>query len=368
MRYDDASAWCREVVSGGHVMLFDPDMFHSELTKASKQFDIPYESLHSFLRNVHLIHIKRTHHWVRSQLFVEQPHYLQAYTTTGTSTTATTATQEGDTRRSILEMARHLNHPPYMMARLVVEHMVCNTTTTTTTGPSKKFVTEAMRDPMNKLGTLEAIDPQYHSSQSFPSNTTKQPSVVKVDAFSGRPVPLPSQPVTRLATEVMEAIDSDPMYGPRQDRERHFVGLEHELMLEQSLRAMGIPFETETELRIRGTPRTPDILFSCPVGIRVPKRNENTFEWKVVCWIDSKALFGDVHTHRTSVLPQAETYVHRFGPGLVLYWFGHAPIERLGDGHGDVVIAGWNVPTCFMLPTGELASHGTTNSTVSFDG
>jgi len=79
-------------------------------------------------------------------------------------------------------------------------------------------------------------------------------------------------------------------------------------------------------------------------------------------------LFGDVHTHRTSVLPQAETYVHRFGPGLVLYWFGHAPIERLGDGHGDVVIAGWNVPTCFMLPTGELASHGTTNSTVSFDG
>jgi len=79
--------------------------------------------------------------------------------------------------------------------------------------------------------------------------------------------------------------------------------------------------------------------------------------WKMVCWIDSKALFGDVNTHQTSVLPQAEAYVHRFGPGLVLYWFGHAPIERLGDGHGDVAVTGWSVPQVLMLPTGELIGN-----------
>lgn len=71
------------------------------------------------------------------------------------------------------------------------------------------------------------------------------------------------------------------------------------------------------------------------------------YVWKMVCWIDSKALFGDVNTHQASVLPQAEAYVHRFGPGLVLYWFGHAPIERLGDGHGDVAVTGWEVPQLF---------------------
>ena len=92
-----------------------------------------------------------------------------------------------------------------------------------------------------------------------------------------------------------------------------------------------IPFETEAELRVRGTAKTPDILLSCPVGIRVRKRNElsspsvmneevieapiasspnpnseftgaadgydnnnnddidgDLYEWKIICWIDSK--------------------------------------------------------------------------------
>ena len=70
----------------------------------------------------------------------------------------------------------------------------------------------------------------------------------------------------------------------------------------------------------------------------------------------NQALFGDVKTHNESVLPQAESFVHRFGPGLILYWFGHAPIERLGDGHGDVLVTGWNLPEEFMLPTGEIAT------------
>ena len=46
-----------------------------------------------------------------------------------------------------------------------------------------------------------------------------------------------------------------------------------------------------------------------------PAKQEHTL-------LTNKALFGDVETHTNNVLPQVETYVHRFGPGLVLYWFG----------------------------------------------
>jgi hypothetical protein len=106
---------------------------------------------------------------------------------------------------------------------------------------------------------------------------------------------------------------------------------------------------------------------SCPIAVPVPnnktstKQNDNNEDeqqeqdWKVICWIDSKALFGDVYTHNTSVLPQAESYVHRFGPGLVLYWFGHAPLERLKN-DDDVLILGWQLPNKIMLPTGKVIS------------
>ena len=70
-----------------------------------------------------------------------------------------------------------------------------------------------------------------------------------------------------------------------------------------------IPFETEEELRVRGNAKTPDILLSCPVGVRVRRKglqgpvyadldsgeegdidldDDAVYEWKTVCWIDSK--------------------------------------------------------------------------------
>ena len=82
-----------------------------------------------------------------------------------------------------------------------------------------------------------------------------------------------------------------------------------------------IPFETENDLRIKGTARTPDVLLSTPVGMKVPKRSstsrkllldesdgqlakgkdtsnedgEEEYEWKVVCWIDSKVRWEKSH-------------------------------------------------------------------------
>ena len=44
---------------------------------------------------------------------------------------------------------------------------------------------------------------------------------------------------TRLSSEVKEAIDADPLCGPAVDRERHFVGIEYEIVLERELKKLG---------------------------------------------------------------------------------------------------------------------------------
>ena len=55
--------------------------------------------------------------------------------------------------------------------------------------------------------------------------------------------------------------------------------------------AKGIPFETEAQLRELGTSKTPDVLFSSPLGVETPRSDDEGSEWKVVCWIDSKVRF-----------------------------------------------------------------------------
>ena len=73
-------------------------------------------------------------------------------------------------------------------------------------------------------------------------------------------------------------------------------------------------------------------------------------------FVIEKALYGDIDTHRT-VLSQAESYVHRFGPGMIVYWFGHAPVSKLENVNGDLVIVGWKLPETILWPTGQV-QHG----------
>ena len=180
----------------------------------------------------------------------------------------------------IVNIAVEAGYPPYLMARIIVEAL---------TGHKGKRLTDAMKDP-----SLHLSSPPH-----------------------GSPF---------LASSVLKAVNSDPLCGPRHDLYRRHVGISFEHLLARQLDRLNVPFVTEDHLRSLGTSKTPDILLSSPVAFFADGR------YRPVCWIDSKALFGDATTHRTEVVAQATGYVHRFGPGMLLYWFGHEPKEALWSG------------------------------------
>jgi hypothetical protein len=250
-----------------------------------------------------------------------------------------------------MSLARQNSFPPYLFARTIVEEI--------TNLKSRKGLTDAMRHPLEKLGDRGAILEAYQESENVERKQQDyKHGETEVDDAYKEGVCKEVVATTRLALEVMDVIQRDPMNGPKFDAERNRAGIEHEILLQECLHAMGIPFETEEQLRDRGSSRTPDILLSIPVGVKVMTGSDE--QWKVVCWMDSKALFGDEATHKEMIKGQAESYVHRFGPGLVLYWFGHAPLERLDDVQGDVVVWRWKLPEEFMLPSGEMMREGQT--------
>jgi hypothetical protein len=159
------------------------------------------------------------------------------------------------------------------------------TPATNNTTTAKKSLTLAMRDPMGMLGDIRVIRPEYWASESIGDSqpTSNNNDVATIFTPATGTVHQPQQQQhqqeqqhpekeqvlndandspainditatvtclvsteaaatevsTRLAREVQEAIASDPMYGPKQDKERHWIGVEYEVLLEHTLTEMG---------------------------------------------------------------------------------------------------------------------------------
>jgi len=119
-------------------------------------------------------------------------------------------------------------------------------------------------------------------------------------------------PDKTLSYEVHLCLVSDPHYGPYSDAIKHSIGHEFEVLLVQRLTALGVAYSTEDVLRKQGCDKTPDVKLDVPIGVG----------GRVVNWIESKAMFGDRRNHRHYLKEQLCPYWNRFGPGLVIYWFG----------------------------------------------
>ena len=152
----------------------------------------------------------------------------------------------------------------------------------------------------------------------------------------------------RLQRDVEDCVLVDCICGPDSDRARRAAGLEFEGKLYEYLDANDICFWTEEELRDLKYIKTPDALLKVPIAVH----------GRVVSWIDSKATFCDVKSHARLLKGQYESYVNRFGPGLVIYWHGY--LKEI-EGHGDkeqtgvLVMAEWpeDIVTLPRLASGQ---------------
>ncbi|KAG3113422.1 hypothetical protein PI124_g10898 [Phytophthora idaei] len=165
------------------------------------------------------------------------------------------------------------------------------------------------------------LDAKYGWSKTTISNLFKEAmkdeSELETDAPNRRG--LSEDEYARVMKEIHECIDQDEIGSPLADRIRHNMGVEYEYLLLETLRNRQLVFESEDMLREKGLSKTPDVRLLLPIGVKDPKSGQ----LQVVNWIDSKAMFGDTHTHETENARQLQGYVNRYGPGMVIYWFGH---------------------------------------------
>lgn len=115
-----------------------------------------------------------------------------------------------------------------------------------------------------------------------------------------------------LANEVHICVVTDDVYGPLVDTIKHSIGHEYEYLLQRKLEEASMVYLDEDQLRAKGYDKTPDFKLEIPVAV----------DGHVVNWIESKASFGDDDSHQTYLKEQFWSYWNRFGPGLVIYWFG----------------------------------------------
>lgn len=104
-----------------------------------------------------------------------------------------------------------------------------------------------------------------------------------------------------LALNVLNCLHNDKSDGPLTDLKRHTIGEDYEVRLKKMASDAGLQFHDEVHLRRYGYDKTPDLKLAVPC----------MYKGKIINWIESKALFGDLTTHRQYVKEQLSSYGNR---------------------------------------------------------
>ena len=162
----------------------------------------------------------------------------------------------------------------------------------------------------------------------------------------------------RIRREILTMIALDPSSSPGVDLLKECIGKEYEELLVNLLKSRHMCFETEVELRSKGKPKTPDILFSIPMAVALNSFEQQSVNdssgYAIVNWIDSKAMFADCQCLDEQI-DQFRAYNNRYGRGMVIYWHGFAE-EIFSKAPSDMMILFRDsFPEHWLFPTGEPA-------------
>lgn len=104
-----------------------------------------------------------------------------------------------------------------------------------------------------------------------------------------------------LALNVLNCIFNDKSDGPLTDLKRQSIGQDYEVRMKKMASDAGIEFHDEVHLRRYGFDKTPDLKLARPC----------MYKGKIINWIESKASFGDMTSHRQYVADQLSSYGNR---------------------------------------------------------
>ncbi|XP_067938588.1 uncharacterized protein [Watersipora subatra] len=142
-------------------------------------------------------------------------------------------------------------------------------------------------------------------------------------------------PDARLSQQVRVCTANDTQYGPVAMALHANIGSEYEFKLIEEAKRHNLCYQDEHILRTKGYDKTPDIKLTVPIAV----------EGNVVNWIESKASYGDEATHEKYLQDQLWSYWNRFGPGLVIYWFGYS--SEIVDKTAGSILIGCQFPSAF---------------------
>jgi len=232
----------------------------------------------------------------------------------------------------IFNIAKDIEFPPSMLAKMIVERYLW----WKKKSAQLKTLSEADANGVPGANLDDVGRPALRQADAD-SNEVVEISVSKqeVNKALRNPETLLAENA-RLASEVPLCNVLDDDYGPVSDMIKQSIGHEKEVYLKRRAKELNLVFKDEDQMRAEGFDKTPDLRLEIPVAI----------EGVVIHWIESKASFGDESTHSVYLKDQFWSYQNRFGPGIVIYWFGF--IEELDVNRSKGILLFDHLPGNFV--------------------